>query len=310
MSIMKPTLFALTALGAIAATTPALAQSYNGYGSYNNGSQYQSGYYNQGYDNRYANNYQNDWETQLNSSSAIDTRIGRLDARLQAGLRDGTIDRYEADRLRAELRDLRAMNRRYSYNGITAAERADLAARLRSVREDIRTADNGSWDRYDNGYWSGGSTGYGYNNGGTYNNGSAYGSTYNNGSGYGSTYDNRSGYGSTYGNGYGSTYNNGYGSGASSNNGYYGQGGPYEEVETCDSRQGVIGGLIDSVVGRNCTTTLRVGQRVSGGLYGVPYELRNQYRDGYGYYYRSDGNAIYQIDTRTNTVLRIYPMNR
>ena len=296
---MKATLFALSALGALAAASPAAAQTYNGYSTYNNGygsngSQYQNGYYNQGYQNQYGNNgyangYTNGWEGQLNSTAAIDARIARLDARLQAGVRGGTIDRYEADRLRAEIRDLRNMSRSYGYNGITAAERADLAARLRSVREDIRTADNGSWDQYDNSYWGGSATGYGYNNG------------------YGTS---TSGYGSTYSNGYGSTYNNGYGSSYSSSNAYSGQGGPYEEVETCDSRSGVIGGLIDSVVGRDCTTTLRVGQRVSGGLYGVPYELRNQYRDGYGYYYRSDGNAIYQIDTRTNTVMRVYPMNR
>jgi hypothetical protein len=290
---MKATLFTLTALGALAAASPAAAQTYNN-GYY--GQNAQNGYYSSTNQDRYYDHaYNNGWEGQLSSRAAIDARISRLGARLDAGIRAGTIDRYEAGRLRAELNDLRNLARSYGYGGISATERADLAARLRSVREDIRTADNGSWDRYDNSYWGGGSTGYGYNNGSTYNNG--YGTAYNNG--YPS-----STYGNGYNNGYGSTYNN-------NNNGYYGQGGPYEEVETCDSRSGVVGGLIDSVVGRNCaTTTMRVGQRVGGGLYAVPYELQGQYRDGYGYYYRSDGRAIYQIDTRTNTVLRVYPMNR
>ena len=92
-------------------------------------------------------------------------------------------------------------------------------------------------------------------------------------------------------------------------NGYYGQGGPYEEADdACDNRGG-IGGVIDDVLGRGCTT-LRVGSRVSSNLGAVPYEYRNQYRDGNGYYYRSDGRSIYQIDVRTNTVVRVYSMNR
>jgi hypothetical protein len=288
---MKPTLLALTALGALAAAAgPAAAQNY---GTYNNGYYGQNGYYSSTNNDRYYDRNSTSgygWEAQLNSRTAIDTRINRLDARLQAGLRAGTIDRYEAGRLRAEINDLRNLSRSYAYGGLTASERADLAARLRSVREDIRTADNGSWDRYDNSYW-GPSTGYGYNNGTT-----GYGSAY----GSGST--------GTYNNGYGSNGYNGYGSRA--NNGYYGQGGPYEEVQTCDSRSGIVGGLIDSVVGRNCATTLRVGERATGNLYSVPYELRNTYRDGYNVYYRTDGQTVYQIDARTNTVVRAYPMNR
>jgi hypothetical protein len=297
---MKPTLLALTALGALAAAAgPAAAQNYGGY---NNGYYGQNGYGQNGYysstdnDRYYDRAYNSGWESQLGSRAAIDARISRLGARLDAGIRAGTIDRYEAGRLRAELNDLRNLARSYGYGGITASERAQIAARLRSVREDIRVADNGSWDRYDNSYWGGGATGYGYNNG--------YGSTYNNG-----TYGN--GYTGTYNNGYGSTYGNAYnGYGSSANNGYSGQGGPYEEVETCDSRSGIVGGLIDSVVGRNCTTTLRVGDRATGNLYSVPYELRNTYRDGYNVYYRTDGQTVYQIDARTNTVVRAYPMNR
>src|SRR4051794_10899868 len=90
-------------------------------------------------------------------------------------------------------------------------------------------------------------------------------------------------------------------------NTYYGQGGPYEPVETCS--RGVIGGVVDALTGRDCVT-LRVGDRAGANLYGVPVEYQDRYRDGYGYYYRSDGRAIYQIDARTNTVLRVYDMNR
>ena len=78
----------------------------------------------------------------------------------------------------------------------------------------------------------------------------------------------------------------------------------YEEP----AQRGGIGGVIDSVLGRG--GGLRVGQRVSGDLYGLPYEYRNHYRDGNGVYYRTDGRQIYQIDARSETVIRVYPMSR
>ena len=103
---------------------------------------------------------------------------------------------------------------------------------------------------------------------------------------------------------YGSEWDDGYGD-------YQGQGGPYEEVEQVCERRGGIAGIIGSVLGRDDDDCgLRVGQRVSGGLYAVPYEYRNQFRDGRGVYYRSDGQNIYQIDARTHTVVRVYDMHR
>jgi TolA-binding protein len=88
--------------------------------------------------------------------------------------------------------------------------------------------------------------------------------------------------------------------------GNYGQGGPYEEVdEACQTRSGV-GGVIDTVLGREC---LRVGARAPSNLGAVPYAYRSQFRDGSGYYYRSDGDRVYQIDSRTRTVMRVYDID-
>ncbi|HEX9947626.1 MAG TPA: hypothetical protein VGA98_08805 [Allosphingosinicella sp.] len=187
----------------------------------------------------------------------IANRIAQLDARLQAGIQAGEINRAEARSLRMQLRDLRQLERQYSYNGLTQSERQDLQQRLRTLRQDIRLADNGRFDR-DNRYsWQ-------------------------------------------------DDYNNG---------GYAGQGGPYEQPydsANCDtSNRGGIGGLIDGVLGRsdnNCS--LRVGARATSNLYSVPSQYRYQYRDGNGVYYRSDGRNIYQIDARTQTVLRVYAMDR
>jgi hypothetical protein len=86
---------------------------------------------------------------------------------------------------------------------------------------------------------------------------------------------------------------------------YTGQGGPYEEVLACETRNG-FGGVIDRLVGRDYCYD--VGQRVSGTLYDVPYQYRDRYRDGSNIYYRTDGRVIYAIDARTNTVVRVHRM--
>jgi hypothetical protein len=71
--------------------------------------------------------------------------------------------------------------------------------------------------------------------------------------------------------------------------------------------RGVVGQILDRVTGNG---GLRVGQRASADLGAVPYAYRSQYRDGSGAYYRSDGRQIYQIDPRTQTVVRVYAMSR
>jgi len=88
----------------------------------------------------------------------------------------------------------------------------------------------------------------------------------------------------------------------------YGNGGVYNrDYEAGNPPRGGIGGLIDRVLGGG---GLQVGQRVSGNLGPVPYAYRDQFRDGNGVYYRADDRAIYQIDARTDTVVRIYGLNR
>jgi hypothetical protein len=191
----------------------------------------------------------------------ISNQIARLDARLSAGIQSGDITRTEARALRMQVRQLQRLEQQYGYNGLTQSEREDLRERLRDLREDIRMADNGRYDRDTRYSWD-------------------------------DRYDNN--------------YDN--------NNGYSGRGGPYEQpYDTyCDtSTRGGIGGLIEGVLGtrNNANCTLRVGSRASGNLYSVPSQYRYRFRDGNGVYYRSDGRNIYQIDARSQTVLRIYDID-
>jgi hypothetical protein len=225
---MKKLLIALTAGSAIALSAPAAAQ----------------------------------WGNQANvnaqAGANIDSRIAQLDARLQAGIQSGTIDRNEARTLRRQLRDLDRLERQYSRNGFTQQERMDLQQRLRSLRQQFRMADgggNGRWrdddrradnDRWDDDRWNDGRN--------------------------------------------------------------QGRGGPYEEVRECDGNRGggIVGGVIGSIFGGGNSDCVEAGDRAPRNLSALPYELRGQFRDGNGIAYRTDGQRIYQIDVRTNTVLRVY----
>jgi hypothetical protein len=215
----------------------------------------------------YATGYNDPYGYNARGDAGIDARLAQLEARLNADISAGAISRSDERRLRAQIAGLRRIEWQYSRNGLSASERMDLQQRLRSVRDQFRMADRGYGDDR-----------YGWNDRGDtrYGNNDAY-------------YDDRDP------------------NLARGNNTYYGQGGPYEPVQTCS--RGVIGSVVDAVTGRDCVT-LRVGDRAGANLYGVPVEYQDRYRDGYGYYYRSDGRSIYQIDARTNTVLRVYDIGR
>jgi len=322
---MKKVLFTMAALGALAVAAPSVAQNVDARGS-----------------------------------MGISNQIAQLDARLQAGVRSGEITSQEARSLRTQINQLSRLERQYSRNGLTQAERADLRQRIRTTRQQVRIADRGMYDRNENAADWAEYDGYGQTN--------AYGaasfdtrinqlqqrldagirsgeinrteesrlrsqlsqldSLEQSYSRNGLTAQERADlqqriratrqelrtadrgrYDSYETAGDWAEYDDEY------NRDVYGQGGPYEEVQ-CDTRSngggGVIGGILNSVLGNNAQSNcgLRVGQRVTGNLGAVPYEYRNQYRDGNGVYYRSDGRSIYQIDTRTDTVLRVYSISR
>jgi hypothetical protein len=271
VSNMKKLFIAVTAASALGLAAPAAAQNY---------------------------------QPNLNARGAIgfDARIDNLQTRLQAGVQNGTITRAEAQRLRPQLRQLRDLERQYSMNGLTMQEQRDLQQRIRSLRQQIRIADNNAYDRYEQrNMWSeydvNGQQGYGQQ---------GYGQQGQ--QGYG-----QQGYGQQGQQGYGQQ---GYGQQGYGQQGYRGVGGGYEEVsQICangnSSRGGILGSLLGGLLGsggssNNC---LRVGQRVNTNLGYLPAQYQNQFRDGDGYVYRwADGNVL-QIDVRTGVVARIWNVN-
>ena len=79
----------------------------------------------------------------------ISARIEQLRERIETGVQSGAISRREALSLRSGLRSLTQLERRYSRNGLNNEERQDLQTRLRSLRQEVRLADDGARGRYD-----------------------------------------------------------------------------------------------------------------------------------------------------------------
>lgn len=87
----------------------------------------------------------------------INQRQAQLDQRIDVGVRNGSLTRNEAVRLRAEFRDLARLEARYrSSNGLSYAERADLDRRFDGLSQRIRYQRNDNQDRgwnNNNGGW-------------------------------------------------------------------------------------------------------------------------------------------------------------
>jgi hypothetical protein len=206
-------------------------------------------------------------------------RSDQLQIQLQAGIRSGAISRAEATPLRQQLFQLMRLERLYARDGISGRERADLQYRINRLRQGIRFAERsgGGYGRDDDRYGRG-DDGYGRDGG----------------------YDrDRDGWDDRDGNRDGrwdvDTRNDSNRDGWDDRD--TDRDGRWDDDNDGDGRD-------------RAGYELRVGQRVTADLDALPYAYRNQYRDGEGVYYRTDGRQIYQIDARTQTVVRVYAMNR
>lgn len=147
----------------------------------------------------------------------MSNRIGALEARLEAGVQQGAIDRREARDLRRQIGDLRRLEVSYSRDGLSRSERTQLQQRMRTVREQLRMAGGNDW-----------SNRYGWNEDDFDRDGPRFGN------GYGSTRP-------------GSVTYDRYGNPVPTNS-YDGRGGPYEPTYDNNRRFG-IGDIISNLVG-------------------------------------------------------------
>lgn len=227
---------------------------------------------------------------------AIDPSL-QLQSQLDAGVQAGTIDATEARRLRQEIRRLSRLQRQYSANGLTPQERDVLQQQAGTVSQQIQVADG----RYGNSY---GNTGYTSGNNGYGNSGYANGNP-----GYTTDQYGRRIPTPTY-------TTDRYGRPVQ--NGYYGQGAPAPVPAPNGGLGSVLGNVLGGGAGGNILASilgnggLRVGDLITGTLGSVlrpaPNNFGSSNSSDNGTYFRSDGERVYEIDTRTNTVVRIHPV--
>jgi len=93
----------IAGLGIAAATVPAVASAQN-YGNWQN----------------------------------INSRQVNLDRRIDVGIRNGSLNRNEAVRLRTEFRQIARLENRYRRNGLSVAERRDLDRRFDALSARIK----------------------------------------------------------------------------------------------------------------------------------------------------------------------------
>ena len=68
---------------------------------------------------------------------AINEREANISQRIDAGVRDGSLTRDEAYRLRSRLNEIQRLEQRYRYGGISPSERNDLMNRLGALSQDV-----------------------------------------------------------------------------------------------------------------------------------------------------------------------------
>lgn len=294
---MKKILLGMASIAALSAAVPAAAQ--------------------------YPNQY---YPGQSSMSYGFDVRIGHLETRLRAGIQQGTITPREARPLRLQLRELARLERQYSLNGLSRQERADLQQRFRYLRQQIRIADSGGYDRYDrDDRYSADDDRY-----------SRDARFDRDGDGWDDRDANRDGrldVDSRY-----DRDRDGWDDRDRDRDGRWDDDLADERPDRRDridvdrdgfddrdfdrdgrweddrdegryeprANRGPVERVIDGTIGGG----LRIGQRASADLGAVAYEYRGQYRDSDSAYYRSDGRSIYQIDARTHRVVRVYPVSR
>lgn len=293
--------------------------------------------------------------TTAGDALGVQNRIANLEARFDAGLRGGVFTTAERNNLDRQLRDLRSLERSYSSNGLSLTERRALQQRIRSLRDQLRTAGGTNWANQ-----------YGWRDGelDTYAGASGRGVSYDE---YGRAVPNRTVTYDRYGRPVASNdvvYDQ-YGRRVTTNDvvydrygrpvatgGVYGQGGPYEPVARNSGIGNVLGGVLGSVVGGGSGVGgilgsvvggsrgaggvlgsvlggggglggilgsvlgrggLRRGDVITGALgsvLGSAVGFGPQFRDTNNVYYRSDGQRVYEIDARTNTVMQVVPVQR
>jgi len=124
--MMKKALIPLLAIAAASVAVPAMAQNHDRNDRYER--QDRDDRHDRG--DRYEQD-RGDWQS-------ISNRKFQLDRRIDVGLRNGSLSRREANRLKVELNSLVRLERNYMRGGLTRWERSDLDRRYDRLALQIR----------------------------------------------------------------------------------------------------------------------------------------------------------------------------
>ena len=210
------------------------------------------------------------------AGGSVQARLQQLQVRLDAGVRSGAISRGEAIRLREQLRQLTRLDWQYRRGGYSRAEIAALDQRIQAVRRQLLGAEGYAGNRYDR-----------------------------NRDGFDDRYDrNRDG------------DDDRFDRDDDGDDDRFDRDDDDRDDRFDRNRDGDDDRfdrdddeVDDRYQGYGRSPLLRVGERAAVDLGAVPNEYQARYRDGAGRYYRSDGRAIYEIDARTNLVIRVHPLD-
>jgi hypothetical protein len=73
---------------------------------------------------------------------------------------------------------------------------------------------------------------------------------------------------------------------------------------------GGVGGILGSVLGNGGLRTGDVITGAIGSVLGSAAGMGSRFRDNNNVYYRSDGQRVYEVDARSNTVLKVHPLQQ
>ena len=124
--MMKKALIPLLAIAAASVAVPAMAQNHDRYDRYER----------QDRDDRHDRGDR--YEQNRGGWQSISNRKFQLDRRIDVGLRNGSLSRREANRLKIELNSLVRLERNYMRGGLTRWERSDLDRRYDRLALQIR----------------------------------------------------------------------------------------------------------------------------------------------------------------------------
>lgn len=127
--MMKKALIPLLAIAAASVAVPAMAQSHD---RHDRNDRYER----QDRDDRHDRGDR--YEQNRGGWQSISNRKFQLDRRIDVGLRNGSLSRREANRLKVELNSLVRLERSYMRGGLTRWERSDLDRRYDRLALQIR----------------------------------------------------------------------------------------------------------------------------------------------------------------------------